>query len=130
MVAIGLSFVFNRSFTTFATLNFPFGPVVQWIPACRQAGNTSWNEVMFILYAMKSEVDGRIYVGFTKDLDNRVREHNQGKTKSTKGYRPWALMYREAIGERTEARKREKYLKSGTGKEFLKNLSLRHKMVP
>ena len=59
-------------------------------------------------------------MGMTEDLSRRIREHNGGKTKSTKGYRPWDLFFYEEFEERTEARKREKYLKSGVGKEYIK----------
>jgi putative endonuclease len=52
-----------------------------------------------------------------------LKEHNFGKTKSTKGFIPWKLIYQEQIGARSDARKREKYLKSGVGKEFLKSLA-------
>jgi putative endonuclease len=52
-----------------------------------------------------------------------LKEHNFGKTKSTKGFIPWKLIYQEQIGVRSDARKREKYLKSGVGKEFLKSLA-------
>jgi putative endonuclease len=75
----------------------------------------------YFIYAIKSRVDNRLYIGFTKDLERRIMEHNQGKTKSTKGFRPWDLIYNESAQTRLEARKREKYLKSGCGKEFLKN---------
>jgi putative endonuclease len=75
------------------------------------------------VYALKSSIDGRIYVGFTKDIEKRLKEHNSGKTKSTKGYRPWSLLYtEELIGTREEAREKEKYFKSGIGKEKLRNL--------
>ncbi|MBD3637774.1 MAG: GIY-YIG nuclease family protein [Crocinitomicaceae bacterium] len=77
---------------------------------------------MYTVYALKSLVDGRIYVGFTQNLDNRIKEHNAGKTRSTKGYRPWKIIYTELYTSRTQARDREKYLKSGAGKEFLKSL--------
>ena len=76
----------------------------------------------YAVYAIKSSLDNRIYVGFTKDLDNRLKEHNQGNTKSTKGFRPWTLLYQEIAETRESARSREKYLKSGCGKEFLKRL--------
>lgn len=76
----------------------------------------------YAVYAIKSSLDNRIYVGFTKDIDNRLKEHNQGKTKSTKGFRPWTLVYQEITETRESARSREKYLKSGCGKEFLKRL--------
>ena len=75
----------------------------------------------FVVYAIKSYIDGRIYVGFTSNLEQRLSEHNQGKTKSTKGYKPWKLIHKENVETREEARRREKYLKSGCGKEFLKN---------
>jgi len=76
----------------------------------------------FIVYALKSKVDKRIYVGFTVDLERRIKEHNQGHTKSTKAYKPWFLIYQEYVETRDVARKREKYLKSGCGKEFLKTI--------
>lgn len=77
---------------------------------------------MYKIYAIKSEIDGRIYVGMAIDVERRVSEHNSGKTRSTKGYKPWKLIYVEVVGERIEARKREKYLKSGSGKEYLKSM--------
>ncbi|MBK7650777.1 MAG: GIY-YIG nuclease family protein [Flammeovirgaceae bacterium] len=78
---------------------------------------------MFSVYAIKSLLDGRIYVGLTANVSKRLIEHNSGKTKSTKGYRPWQLIYTELLPSRLEARLKEKFLKSGTGKEFLKSLA-------
>jgi len=43
---------------------------------------------MYTVYAIQSQVDNRIYVGFTENLERRLSEHNNGKTKSSKGYRP------------------------------------------
>lgn len=77
---------------------------------------------IYQVYALKSLVDDRIYVGFTSNLEKRLVEHNSGKTKSTKGYRPWVLLYSEEVLGRINARNREKYLKSGVGKEFLKTI--------
>ncbi|HEU5291721.1 MAG TPA: GIY-YIG nuclease family protein [Cyclobacteriaceae bacterium] len=79
---------------------------------------------MYFVYAIKSLADGRIYVGMSQNVSKRLMEHNSGKTKSTKGYRPWQLIYTELLPSRLEARKREKYLKSGVGKEYLKSLGL------
>ncbi len=76
---------------------------------------------MFYVYAIESCVDKRIYVGFTMDIDNRIKQHNAGRTKSTKGYKPWKLLYFEFVNSRIDARNREKYFKSGIGKEFLKS---------
>ena len=77
---------------------------------------------MYFVYAIQSERDGRIYVGMCADIEVRLKEHNAGKTKSTKGFMPWRLIYKEDLANRIEARKREIYLKSGIGKEFLKSL--------
>ena len=65
-------------------------------------------------------MDGRLYVGFNEDIEKRLKEHNTGRTRSTKGYIPWFLVYKEEIQDRISARKREKYFKSGCGKEFIK----------
>ncbi|MDD5530094.1 MAG: GIY-YIG nuclease family protein [bacterium] len=64
----------------------------------------------------------RIYVGMSKDPKNRLIEHNAGKTKSTKGFRPWKLMYIQECKDRVEGRKLEKNLKSGSKKEELKKM--------
>ena len=76
----------------------------------------------FSIYAIKSEKDGRIYVGLSTDPKRRLIEHNNGWTKSTKGYRPWELVYIKDFDTRSGARREEKRLKSGYGKEFLKSL--------
>jgi putative endonuclease len=77
---------------------------------------------MYIVYVVRSKVGNRLYVGFTENIERRVKEPNSGKTKSTKGYIPWNLVYTEEVNDRKSARKREKYLKSGCGKEYLKIL--------
>ncbi len=76
---------------------------------------------MNFVYILQSEKDGRFYVGMTADVERRVKEHNRGKSKSTKGYRPWKLMKVEEFDKRSDAREREKYLKGGSGKELIKN---------
>lgn len=58
----------------------------------------------------------------TNNLERRLYEHNLGKHKSTKPYRPWTLAYQEDFNTREEARKRELFFKSGEGREFLKRL--------
>lgn len=77
---------------------------------------------MFFVYAIKSEVRYYIYVGMTNNVDRRVLEHNNGENRSTKAYKPFVLIYIEAFPSRIEARVKEKYLKSGIGKEYLKSL--------
>ena len=72
------------------------------------------------VYVLKSAEHWRFYVGMSQNLERRLREHNNGSTKSTKGYLPWELFFYEEYKTTAEARKREKYLKSGVGKEYIK----------
>ena len=77
---------------------------------------------MIYVYAIKSKSRNYIYVGLTNDLKRRITEHNNGNNLKTRVYRPFELIYSEICSDRIEARKREKYLKSGVGKEFLKKI--------
>lgn len=72
------------------------------------------------LYVLKSEKNGELYVGMAYDEVNRLKEHNAGKNRYTKGLRPWKIIFCENFPDWKSARVREKYLKSGAGKEFLK----------
>lgn len=58
----------------------------------------------------------------TIDLTRRLREHNTCKSRSTKAYVPWVLVYSEEFTSRLDARVREKYLKSGIGREFIREI--------
>ncbi|WP_317899091.1 GIY-YIG nuclease family protein [Aurantibacillus circumpalustris] len=76
---------------------------------------------MFFAYIIVSEVKGlRFYVGMSEHPESRLNEHNSGKTTSTKGYKPWQLFFTEQFATRVLAREREKYWKSGIGKEKIK----------
>ncbi|WP_224488673.1 GIY-YIG nuclease family protein [Robertkochia flava] len=77
---------------------------------------------MIIVYAIASEEFNYIYVGQTQDLENRLKRHNKGWEATTKSYRPFRLIFTEECSNRKEARIREKYWKSGTGKEKLRSL--------
>jgi putative endonuclease len=72
------------------------------------------------VYVIRSEKDGRFYVGLTSNVKKRVSQHNTGRSRSTKAYRPLKLFFFEECLNRIEARKREKYLKSGYGKQWIK----------
>ena len=61
-----------------------------------------------------------LYVGFTQNLKKRIEEHTKGMVKSTKPLRPVKLIYYEACLTKEKAIAREKYLKTGFGKNFLK----------
>jgi putative endonuclease len=58
----------------------------------------------------------------TNDVKRRIDEHNNSENRSTKAYGPFILIYFEEFPDRASARIKEKYLKSGVGKEFLKTL--------
>jgi putative endonuclease len=77
---------------------------------------------VFYVYAIKSLNRNYIYVGLTDNVERRVGQHNAGRSKSTKPYLPFRIILIEEYPGRLEARAREKYLKSGVGKEFLKTL--------
>ena len=81
-------------------------------------------EYNYYIYVLISKDNLHHYVGLTKDVGRRLQEHNSGKSKSTKPYLPWSIVYIESFGSRLEARKREKYLKSCAGRKFLKKTEL------
>ena len=76
---------------------------------------------MHYTYVLRSEKDSRLYTGSTNDLRRRLSEHNHGKVSSTKHREPFKLIYYEACINEQDARAREKYLKTGMGKRYLKN---------
>lgn len=85
---------------------------------CLPAGRRSGRDVH--VYALISEADGGLYVGFSEHLARRLSQDNSGQTRSTRGRTPFRVIYTEVAATRAEARVREKYLKSGSGREFLK----------
>ena len=75
------------------------------------------------VYALRSLTRNYIYVGLTSDVNKRVAQHYDGRERTTRPYRPFELILTESFETRAEARKREIFLKSGCGKEFLKGCS-------
>ena len=75
---------------------------------------------MFYIYILKSLKDNKLYVGHTNDLKRRLKEHNSGDNLSTKRYLPWKLIYYEACLLESDARRREKYLKTNMGRRMFK----------
>ena len=66
---------------------------------------------MFYVYFLSNSKDSSIYVGYTKNVDQRVVQHNQGKTRSLKSKIPVKVVKIEQYKTKTEVRKRELYLK-------------------
>ena len=75
---------------------------------------------MWFVYVIYSDTSKQFYKGLTSDLDKRLEEHNKGYNKSAKAFAPWVLFFYEEFKTRVEARNREKYLKSGAGREYIK----------
>lgn len=69
-------------------------------------------------------MDGTTYVGMATDVLVRLRDHNRGKSRFTRGHMPYKLIYQEGPYETAEAREREKYLKSTAGKNFLRKIGV------
>ena len=80
---------------------------------------------MFYVYILRSERDSAFYIGFSTNLRARLRQHQDGESFATKSRDPWKLIYYEAYTEREDAEGREKFLKSGAGRRFLR-AQLRH----
>jgi len=76
---------------------------------------------MFYVYVLKSLKDEELYIGSTKDLKRRLKEHQNGESFSTKFRRPFELIYYEAYKNEKDAREREQSLKlRGNARRFLK----------
>ena len=67
---------------------------------------------MFKVYILKSSNYNRYYIGHSANIEKRLREHNAGKVRSTKAYRPWEIIYFEVKSDKKEAYKREMQIKS------------------
>ena len=77
---------------------------------------------MYYVYVLYSLEFDRTYTGITNNIERRLKEHNKKRNRSTKAYTPWVIIHKEEFLSRVEARTREKYLKSGNGREYLKTL--------
>ncbi|MBI4419072.1 MAG: GIY-YIG nuclease family protein [Ignavibacteriales bacterium] len=74
---------------------------------------------MPFVYVLWSHKLRKRYIGSTRDLAGRLSEHNSGQSHFTRGGRPWILIHSESCGSVAEARKREHFLKSGLGRQWL-----------
>ena len=75
---------------------------------------------MFCVYVLENKQNDELYTGFTTDLKRRLIEHNHKESKSTKRYGPWRCVYCEYCTEESDARRREKYLKTTQGRRMLR----------
>jgi putative endonuclease len=77
---------------------------------------------MYYVYVIRSQVDGKLYKGFTVDVGKRIKAHNRGEVTSTRKRRPFKLIHQEGYQSKSEALKREKFLKSFEGGKTLKSI--------
>jgi putative endonuclease len=75
---------------------------------------------MHYVYVLRSKTDDGFYIGYSVNLRKRSEEHIAGVSFATSYRGPWMLIYYEAYLNQTDALGRERYLKSGSGRRFLK----------
>lgn len=73
----------------------------------------------YYVYVLHNSQKNFIYIGYSENLRNRFGEHNLGKVKSTKAYKPLRLIFYEAYVTKSDAKRREEYLKSNKGRTTL-----------
>ena len=89
-------------------------------PASRDLAQRDKTLMHYYVYILKSLKNNDIYVGSTANLFKRIALHNQGRVKSTKGYKPWELLEHYEYDSRSEAVQQEKHIKQHQQKELLK----------
>ncbi|MBV6479272.1 MAG: hypothetical protein HGGPFJEG_02043 [Ignavibacteria bacterium] len=83
----------------------------------------------YYVYILYSEHQKKTYVGHTNDLLRRIFEHNTGKVKTTKKYKPLKLIYKEKYHTRDEVRAREVNFKTSTGRKKIKKILINAEMA-
>jgi len=76
----------------------------------------------FDVYILESQKDGSYYIGFTSDLKQRLEYHNAGKSRYTSRKLPWKVVYTESFATRSQAVKRERFLKQQRNRSFYERL--------
>jgi putative endonuclease len=76
----------------------------------------------YYVYVLKSCNRQYRYIGISDNVERRIQQHNKGYNRTTKPYAPFELILSDKYTSRIEARRKEKYLKSGIGRQFLDNL--------
>lgn len=75
---------------------------------------------MFFVYVLYSQKDGKLYIGYTSNLGERIKRHDNGDVPATKNRRPFLLIGYEAFMLESDAKRRERFLKGGRGRDDLK----------
>ena len=77
---------------------------------------------MYYLYILLNEAKTRTYTGVADDVEKRLEEHNAGRVKSSSSYRPYTIIHTEPFETLREARQKEQFYKSTTGRRRLKEM--------
>ena len=77
---------------------------------------------MYSVYILQSETNGSYYVGQTADVEGRLKRHNAGTERSTRGKGPWKLVYVEQYATRGEAMAREAEIKARKKRTYIEKL--------
>src|SRR3989338_5576426 len=85
-------------------------------------GKVGVNRFMGIFYILQSDKTGRYYVGCTRNLVQRLFDHNQGKTKSILGHIPLKVVFFKKFGTFIEARRMELKIKSFKSRKIIENI--------
>ena len=89
--------------------------------AARHRGFESLTLRMFYAYILISETHNTYYYGSSNSVEDRLKSHNSGRVRYTKGRMPWKVHYFEEFKTRSEAMKRERFFKSIEGYQYLKS---------
>ena len=87
-----------------------------------RTGEVKVQTFMYYVYILKSLKNSKYYIGYTSDLNKRIQEHNNGKTKGNRFLAPFELVYKEEFEDATIARKREYYIKRQKDRQFIESL--------
>lgn len=77
---------------------------------------------MFYIYILQSQKDSSFYIGFTENLNQRLEKHNSSTSGYTSTKKPWIIVYSESFENKTDALKREIFIKNQKSRDFIKKL--------
>jgi putative endonuclease len=77
---------------------------------------------MYYVYILLNERNTKTYTGVADDVNKRLAEHNAGRVKSSRPYRPYKIIHAESFETLKEARQKERFYKSTTGRRKLKEM--------
>ncbi|NOU60325.1 GIY-YIG nuclease family protein [Marinifilum caeruleilacunae] len=77
---------------------------------------------MHYVYILQSQLDQSYYIGYTSNLENRINYHNNGRSRYTRKKMPWKIVYTEKFDSKTEALRKEKFIKKQKSRTFIEEL--------